>query len=274
MASETTETTPQVNDYDEDIKKYTKIDNLDEDPVVENSKFFLVSFISPEGVMNCKTRGLKIRTYKNKVCFATLDEAKQAAEEINKKDKYFNVFVGESGKWMGWDPAPDDRTQVESEKWANADQDALMQKLREKEEKQLNELNAVVGKKKAIIDKEAKHHKKRVATAIKDSLNNQENPVDQPELVDEATATSQVQQQTQQELTRPYKSGSRNPAVLREKLRKKLQEKKLNDPELEKPKDVSEILKQQLTETTEKKTKLTDNIQRLNTLLEQAKAHH
>jgi hypothetical protein len=271
MASETTQDTPvntQTNEYDEDIKKYTKIDNLDEDPVVENSKFFLVSFISPEGVMNCTTRGLKIRTYKNKVCFSSLEEAKQAAEEINKKDKYFNVFVGESGKWMGWDPAPDDRTKVEAEKWANADQDALMQTLREKEEKQLNELNAVVGKKKAIIDKEAKQHKKRVATAIKDSLNNQENPIDQPELVDEQTA---INAQKVQEV-KSHKSSSRNPAALREKLRKKLQEKKMNDPDLGKPQDTSELLKQQLDETNEQKTKLTDNIQKLNDLLAQAKA--
>ena len=53
--------------YEDDMKKYTKIDNLDEDPVVESGRYFLVSFVSPEGVMNCKMRGLKIRTYKNKI---------------------------------------------------------------------------------------------------------------------------------------------------------------------------------------------------------------
>jgi hypothetical protein len=126
--------TPNTKTYEEDIKKYTKIDNLDEDPVVDSAKFFLVSFISPEGVMNCTTRGFKLRTYKNKVCFSTIEEATHAANEINKTDKYFHVFVGETGKWMGWDPNPDDRTKVESEKWADSEQDALMQKMREKEE--------------------------------------------------------------------------------------------------------------------------------------------
>jgi hypothetical protein len=41
--------------------------------------------------MNCTTRGLKIRTYKNKVCYSSLEEAKHAAEEINKTDKYFLI---------------------------------------------------------------------------------------------------------------------------------------------------------------------------------------
>jgi glutathione synthase/RimK-type ligase-like ATP-grasp enzyme len=45
---------------------------------------------------------------------------------------------------------------------------------REKEEKQVNELNALVGKKKDIINKEGKTHKKRVAQAIKDSAKGEE----------------------------------------------------------------------------------------------------
>ncbi len=267
MSSDNTEDpkvqTPQdVGNYDEDIKKYTKIDNLDEDPVVENGKFFLVSFISPEGVMNCTTRGLKIRTYKNKVCFSSLEEAKQAAEEINKTDKYFNVFVGESGKWMGWDPAPDDRTKVEAEKWANSDQDALMQKMREKEEKQLNELNALVGKKKEIINKEGKTHKKRVAQAIKDSAKGEEVKT---EVVDEETAKQEAEKQ--QKSRKP----NHNALAVRERLRKKLQEKKMNDPELEKPMDTSDVHKEKLQETEEIKTKLDDNIKKLNELLAKAK---
>ncbi len=256
------ETQQDVGNYDEDIKKYTKIDNLDEDPVVESSKYFLVSFISPEGVMNCTTRGLKLRTYKNKVCFSTLEEAKQAAEEINKTDKYFNVFVGESGKWMGWDPAPDDRTKVESEKWANADQDALMQKMREKEEKQLNELNALVGKKKDIINKEGKTHKKRVAQAIKDSAKGEEVKA---EVVDEETAKEEAEKQ--QKARKP----NHNALAVRERLRKKLQEKKMNDPALEKPMDTSEVYKEKLQETEEIKTKLDDNIKKLNELLAKSK---
>ena len=173
MSSENNENSvPTDGNYVDDMKKYTKIDNLDEDQVVDSGKFFLVSFISPEGVMNCKMRGLKIRTYKNRVVFPTLEEAKAAADEINQKDKYFHVFVGETGKWMGWDPSPDDRNLVAEEHWADKDQNEIMQKMCEREETNLNELNALVGKKKAIVDKDKKKHKKRIADTLKESIAN------------------------------------------------------------------------------------------------------
>jgi len=270
-SQETTDKEPREtsNTYDQDIEKYTKIDNLDEDQVVDSSKYFLVSFISPEGVMNCTTRGLKIRTYKNKVCFGSLEEAKQAADEINKKDKYFNVFVGETGKWMGWDHAPDDRTKVEEEKWANPDQDALMQKMREKEEKQLNELNALVGKKKDIINKEKKTHKKRVAEAIKTDAT--ENKQEVSVVGEEEVEQEQEQEQEQEVKQTKMKKTSRNPMVIREKLRKKLQEKKLNDPNVESNVNTSEILKERVEETITQETKLEENIKKLTDLLNKAK---
>jgi len=268
MSTETNQVDKSTENYDEDIKKYTKIDNLDEDSVVDSSKYFLVSFISPEGVMNCKTRGFKIRTYKNKVCFSTLEEAKVAADEINKKDKYFHVFVGETGKWMGWDPAPDDRTQVESEKWANTEQDAIMQNLRDKEDKQLNDLNALVGKKKDIINKEGKQHKKRVANAIKESAKPRDDSKTQEfsEVIDEETMQKESikTKSTEQNITKkPH-----DPLVIREKLRKKLQEKKMNDKQQI---DTSALLKDKLVETVETQNKLDENIKKLNDILNKAK---
>ena len=35
------ETTTTTKTYEEDIKKYTKIDNLDEDPVVDSARFLV-----------------------------------------------------------------------------------------------------------------------------------------------------------------------------------------------------------------------------------------
>lgn len=245
--------------YKDDMEKYTKIDNLDEDPVVDSGRFFLVSFISPEGVMNCTTRGLKIRTYKNKVCFSTLEEAKKAADEINKKDKYFNVFVGETGKWMGWDPAPDDRTKVEDEVWADAEQNALMQKMREKEEKQktqLDELNALVGKKKDIIKNEKKAHKTRVKDAITEGAK-------EGHLDSEVVTEKQMQEEKQS------KSSSRDPRLIRERLRKKLEEKKMNNPLVP---TTTQFLKEKLEDTYDKEKKINSNIQKLTELLDKSKS--
>jgi hypothetical protein len=256
--------TTNVDTYKDDMEKYTKIDNLDEDPVVESGRFFLVSFISPEGVMNCTTRGLKIRTFKNKVCFETLEEAKHAADEINKRDKYFNVFVGETGKWMGWDPAPDDRTKVEDEVWADADQNKLMQKMREKEEKQktqLDELNALVGKKKDIIKNEKKAHKNRVKTAIKDSANN---------AVDTEVVTEEQMEQEQEEQKSLVKPALRNPRLIREKLRKKLEEKKLNNPKFEKPVTTEDVLREK-NNSNSNEEKINSNIEKLMKLRNKSK---
>jgi hypothetical protein len=264
-----------VDTYKDDMNKYTKIDNLDEDPVVESGRFFLVSFISPEGVMNCTTRGLKIRTYRNKVCFSTLDEAKTAADEINKKDKYFNVFVGETGKWMGWDPAPDDRSKVEDEVWADADQNALMQKMREKEEKQktqLDELNALVGKKKDIIKNEKKVHKTRIKKSINDGAKGDEvNAEVNTEVNAEVNTEVLTEKQMQQEQKSRIKRSIRNPRLLREKLRKKLEEKQMNNPKSLVP-TTAEVLKEKLQDTTDKQEKINSNIEKLTSLLNNSKS--
>jgi len=269
-ADNTTQTT-----YKEDIDKYTKIDNLDEDPVVDSGKFFLVSFISPEGIMNCNTRGLKIRTHKNKVCFSSLDEARAAADEINKRDKYFHVFVGETGKWMGWDPSPDDRTKVEEEQWANKDQNEVMQSLRKREEQKLNELNALVGKKKDIINKEGKDHKKRVATAIKKAAKG-EQVVDDitPQIVNEQTVKEEQEEQ-QKEQVKPRKV-THDPRAIKARLRKLAEEKKAADNQKEVDKYVkdSKQLQESVKETQEVKTKVDDNIKKLNDILEKAKTQN
>ena len=262
-----------VNTYDEDMKKYTKIDNLDEDNVVDSGRYYLVSFISPEGIMNCKMRGLKIRTYKNRVTYATLEEAKAAADEINQKDKYFNVFVGETGKWMGWDPAPDDRNFVEEEKWANKEQDVIMQKMKEKESKQqreLDELNALVGKKKDIINKEKKTHKKRVSTALKDNLSNKKSE-ETPELMTQEKVEEEVEVE-EEEPKQTSNKPSHNPQLIKERLRKKLQEKKQKEEESKiNQQSVQQALGVEVKSTLETKNQLDANIKKITELLEKSK---
>lgn len=295
QTQQTTEVTNSVGNYDDDMKKYTKIDNLDEDPVVDSGKYFLVSFISPEGIMNCNMRGLKIRTYKNKVVFQTLEEAKVAADEINKKDKYFHVFVGETGKWMGWDPAPDDRKFVEEEKWDNEEQNDLMQGLRKREENKLKELNALVGKKKDIVKKEKKTHDKRVKDALvknaeeykanKEASNTQQSNAEQTESNNTPTNTdntnnndnidtnlvTEEQKRAEEKQVINNAKKTHNANLVKERLRKKIREKEANASP---PKVTLEERNNALNEfekTAETKTKLDENIKKLNSILEKAK---
>ena len=77
------------------------IDMLDEDPIISGQMYYCVSFLSPEGIKNCSTRGLKIRGV-----YATKKLADQRAKEIQEFDSDFHTFVGEIGKWCPWDPDP------------------------------------------------------------------------------------------------------------------------------------------------------------------------
>lgn len=78
------------------------VDYLTEDQPIPGQLWVCVSFLSPEGIKNCTVRGLKIRGI-----YGTKPEAEKRAEELNKIDPDFHVFVGEVGKWLPWDPEPD-----------------------------------------------------------------------------------------------------------------------------------------------------------------------
>lgn len=77
------------------------IDQLTEDEIIPNQLWVCISFISPETLKNCNFRGIKIRGV-----YATQEEAKKRAEYLQKIDPDFNIYVGEVGKWLGWDPDP------------------------------------------------------------------------------------------------------------------------------------------------------------------------
>ena len=70
------DTTVRVNN---DNNKYTTIDNLTEDTVIEGQKYVLMSYVSPEGLMNCKIRGVKVRGV-----FNNMEEAKKKIRRIEK----------------------------------------------------------------------------------------------------------------------------------------------------------------------------------------------
>jgi DNA repair exonuclease SbcCD ATPase subunit len=97
-----------------------KIDYLTEDKPLPNQKFVCLSFLSPEGISNCKIRGLKVRGV-----YDTYEEATERAKTLRDTDKYFHVFVGEVGKWLPWDPEPDSKN-VKDAEYAENELNTLM----------------------------------------------------------------------------------------------------------------------------------------------------
>lgn len=127
------------------------IDYLTEDEQIPGQNFVCLSFVSPDikKIKNCTLRGIKIRGVFNKK-----EDAEKHAESLRKKDPDFDIFVGEVGKWLPWDPTPE---QVEDERW---------------QEKELN--NIVANYKKAREESKVLFEERKQEMMKKMKVNNDE----------------------------------------------------------------------------------------------------
>jgi len=80
-----------------------KIDYLTEDDPISGQHWVCMSFLSPEGIKNCKIRGIKVRGV-----YDTKEEADERAKYLQQIDPDFSTFVGEIGKWLPINPDPND----------------------------------------------------------------------------------------------------------------------------------------------------------------------
>lgn len=140
------------NTTEKDLSKYTLVnpDNLDEDEPIRGQEYCLMSFMSPEGIMNCNVRAVKFRG-----AFSNIEDAKKRAKELEKKDKYFKIFIGETGKWLDFDPPA---SRVEEECSSNPGTQNIINQQRKQRMKKLNDLATVTKQK---IDNEDKGGKER-----------------------------------------------------------------------------------------------------------------
>jgi hypothetical protein len=137
----------------------TKIDHLDEHEPESGFRYGIFSFLSPEGVHNCKVRGVKLWDVAR-----TESDGRKLLESLKKKEKYFPLFLGELGKWMAWDPEDSlVKEVVHDDKKYNK----LVNDQRKKQLTDLDDLNTLAGKKKQQIEQKEVAHKKRVADSIK-----------------------------------------------------------------------------------------------------------
>lgn len=71
-------------------------------------------------------RGLKIRG-----TYASQEEAVARSKKLQRQDTLHNIFVGEVGKWLPWDPQPSD---IKEQEYAEDQLNTLMKKYKENEE--------------------------------------------------------------------------------------------------------------------------------------------
>ncbi|AYV82009.1 MAG: hypothetical protein Homavirus2_13 [Homavirus sp.] len=99
----------------EQSKSTKYVDYLNEDEPIPSQNYVCISFLSPEKIRNTSLRGLKIRGV-----FRTREEADEHCKELQAVDPDFDVFVGEVGKWLPWNPDPNDaKDQIYQEKELN-----------------------------------------------------------------------------------------------------------------------------------------------------------
>jgi myosin heavy subunit len=219
-----------------------KIDYLTEDKPLTNQKFVCLSFLSPEGISNCKIRGLKVRGV-----YETYEEATERAKNLRDVDKHFHVFVGEVGKWLPWDPEPDSK-QVKDAEYAETELNNLMKAYRKNQqaaqkfeetrksdmlEKSLQENLEIRMKTKKEVESELeKFIKTNEGTEDKEKLIIQENLEKTLKTIDEEIA----------------KLENKNKDLSQEKkeTEQKLESVQISEDEIKKTEDEIEKVKQQL----------------------------
>ncbi len=77
----------------------SSVDYLTEDSLMpEGQKFVCISFLSdPDNKLTLK--GIKVRGV-----FSEIEKASEHAKKLQELDQYHNVFVGEVGKWLAFEP--------------------------------------------------------------------------------------------------------------------------------------------------------------------------
>jgi len=145
-----------------------KIDYLDEDPPIPRQEWVCISYLSPEGLKNCKVRGVKVRG-----CYATEEEANNRAKAIQEFDPNFDVFVGQIGKWLAWNPDPS--TAINQE-YSNEKLNDLMKSYKQQLEKSKimehqRKTDFVEGSKRVSEDEKKEQIKNRLRKKLEDKKN-------------------------------------------------------------------------------------------------------
>lgn len=184
-------------------KTYTHVDvdNLDEDPPIRGQEYCLFSFMSPEGLMNCNTRAVKFRG-----AYSSEKKALARAKELEKTDKYFKIFIGETGRWLEFDP-PDDRVEKE------LSSDANYQQIIDSKQR-TSKINELAGKYKNNFDKQENGKNERMMETKKagavQALNSSETVQSPPPVVEKKLNDSESRAQKMRDRLRKQLDSKKN----------------------------------------------------------------
>lgn len=107
-----------------DINK-TKINEAYDDFMYANKTKLEEEFYA-KNEFRTTVRGLKVRGV-----YGNPKEAELKAKKLQSKDKYHNIFVGDVGKWLPWDPQPHE---IAEQEYGQDQLNTLMRKYKENED--------------------------------------------------------------------------------------------------------------------------------------------
>ena len=106
--------------------KVTSIHEEYETFLFKNRKRLEGEFFSQNG-FRTTVRGLKVRG-----SYDTYEEAQHRVKTLQKLDPSFNIFIGQVGFWLPWDPVP---SEVQNQEYAEDQLNSLMKNYKENEVK-------------------------------------------------------------------------------------------------------------------------------------------
>jgi hypothetical protein len=113
-----------ITENEKDMKD-SKLKEAYDDFVYAN-KVKLEEQFSEKNEFRTSVRGLKVRGV-----YASKAEAEARSKKLQRNDQIHNIFLGEIGKWLPWDPEP---TDVGEQEYAEEQLNTLMKKYKDNEE--------------------------------------------------------------------------------------------------------------------------------------------
>jgi hypothetical protein len=113
-----------VKENEKDLKE-SKLKDLFDDYMYANKTKLEDEFYA-KNEFRTTVRGLKVRGV-----YASQAEAVARSKKLQRQDTLHNIFVGEIGKWLPWDPEP---SEVSEQEYAEDQLNTLMKKYKENEE--------------------------------------------------------------------------------------------------------------------------------------------
>jgi hypothetical protein len=113
-----------IKENEKDMKD-SKLKEAYDDFVYAN-KTKLEQQFSEKNEFRTNVRGLKVRGV-----YASKAEAEARSKKLQRNDQIHNIFLGEIGKWLPWDPEP---TDVGEQEYAEEQLNTLMKKYKDNEE--------------------------------------------------------------------------------------------------------------------------------------------